>query len=42
VPNAPTLVDPDETWHMPERMYLACRPDGSHAGVSLELRAWSG
>ena len=38
----PSVLDPDETWHMPARVYLAARPDGVSAGPMLELRECMG
>lgn len=36
--NQPALLDPDETDSMPERVYVACRPDEDNGGVMLETR----
>lgn len=35
----PSVLDPDETWHLPEQVYLAGRPDGESGGPLLELRS---
>lgn len=33
----PSVLDPDEYWYMPERLYVAVRPDGKTGGPMLEL-----
>ena len=38
----PSVLDPDETWHMPAQVYLAARPDDSTGDVMLEIRDWEG
>ncbi len=38
----PSVLDPDETWHMPAQLYVAAKPDHENAGLMLELREWSG
>lgn len=34
----PTVVDPGETWHLPDRVYVAVRPHRDSGGPMLELR----
>ncbi|RRO17640.1 hypothetical protein EIL87_10220 [Saccharopolyspora rhizosphaerae] len=37
----PSVLDPDETWHMPAQVYLAARPDGNSGTLMFELREWN-
>ena len=37
----PSVLDPDETWHMPSQLYLAARPDGVSGSLMFELREWN-
>lgn len=36
-PHRPSVLDPDESWYLPDQVYLAVRPDGASGGPMLEL-----
>lgn len=38
----PNVLDPDETWYLPARVYLAARPDRESGSLMFELREWNG